>query len=347
MHRLALVTGGSGYFGELLCQRLLRNGERVRILDLNAPGFSHPNLELVQGDIRDAAVVANACTGVDAVFHNVAQVPLAKDKELFWTVNRDGTQVLVDAALKSGVRKFVYTSSSAVFGVPNSNPVTEDTPPSPAEDYGRAKLAGETICMAAAGRGLDVSIIRPRTILGHGRLGVVQILFDWIERGLDVPVLDGGLNMYQFVHADDLAGACLAASQRMGFGLYNIGAAEFGTMRELLQSVIDHAGSKSRLKSIPLRPTEIAANFASALGLSPLGPYHSLMYGRSMWFDISKAQRELGYQAKYSNRAMVIETFDWYRAHKGLAVGARSRHTSPVKQQILSIVPHLLRMVPA
>ncbi len=348
MARLSLVAGGSGYFGELLGKMLLQRGDRVRVLDLNPPGFAHPDLEFLQGDIRDSRQVAAACAGVDTVFHNVAQVPLAKDKALFWSVNRDGTQILVDAALKTGVRKFVYTSSSAVFGVPKSNPVTEETEPSPAEDYGRAKLAGELICRAGAEKGLDVAILRPRTILGHGRLGVVQILFDWIERGLDVPVLDGGGNRYQFVHADDLAWACVAASEREGFGLYNIGAKEFGAMRELLQAAIAHAGSKSRIKSIPLAPTEIAMNVASALRLSPLGPYHALMYGRSMWFDISKAERELGFAPKYSNAAMIVESYDWYVANKAAVARARlSHHKSPVKQQILAVLPHLLQFVPA
>ncbi len=348
MTTTSLVTGGSGYFGELLGKMLLDRGQRVRVLDLNPPAYAHPNLEFVQGDIRDAARVAQACAGVDLTFHNVAQVPLAKDKELFWSVNRDGTQILVDASLRAGVKKFVYTSSSAVFGVPKSNPVSEETEPSPAEDYGRAKLAGELICRAAAGKGLDVSIVRPRTILGHGRLGVVQILFDWIERGLDVPVLDGGCNRYQFVHADDLAWACVAASERPGFALYNIGAKDFGTMRELLQAAIDHAGSKSRIKSVPLAPTERAMNVASALGLSPLGPYHALMYGRSMWFDISKAERELGYAPKYSNARMIVDSYDWYAANKAsLSRAHQSHHKSPVKQQILALLPHMLRFVPA
>lgn len=348
MAKKSLVTGGSGYFGELLGKMLLDRGRQVRVLDLNPPGYTHEKLEFIPGDIRDAKAVAAACAGIDTVFHNVAQVPLAKEKELFWSVNRDGTQLLIEKSVKAGVKKFVYTSSSAVFGVPKQNPVTEESEPAPAEDYGRAKLAGELICRAANDKGLDVSIVRPRTILGHGRLGVVQILFDWIERGLDVPVLGGGANRYQFVHADDLAWACVAASERPGFGLYNVGAKEFGTMRELLQALIDHAGSKSRIKSIPLGPTEIAANIASALGLSPLGPYHSLMYGRSMWFDISKAEKELGYAPKYSNTSMIIETYNWYLENKAeLSKARQSHHKSPVKQQVLAFLPHFLQLIPA
>ncbi|WP_136620874.1 MULTISPECIES: NAD-dependent epimerase/dehydratase family protein [Mesorhizobium] len=348
MVNTALVTGGSGYFGELLTKQLLEQGTHVRVFDLNFPGFSHPNLEFFKGTILDRNAVKQAVSGVKKVFHNVAQVPLAKDVDLFWSINKDGTQILADESVAAGVVKLIYTSSSAVFGVPKANPVTEDTVTNPAEDYGRAKLAGEMICKEAMQRhGLDVAIVRPRTILGHGRLGIVQILFDWIERGLDIPVFAGGNNRYQFVHSDDLAWACIAASDMRGFAEYNIGAAEFGTMRELLQTVIDHTGTESRIKSIPMRPTALAANLASTLGLSPLGPYHSLMYGRSMYFDISKAQRELDFMPKYSNSQMIIETYNWYQANKAsLSKGGASRHKSPVKQQILALVPYVLRMAP-
>ena len=123
------------------------------------------------------------------MYHNVAQVPLAKDKALFQSVNVRGTQNMLEAARGEGVAKVVYTSSSAVFGAPRNNPVTEDTPPAPGEAYGRAKHDGEALCRQYAERGLDVTIIRPRTIMGHGRLGIFQILFEWIREGRNVPVL--------------------------------------------------------------------------------------------------------------------------------------------------------------
>ncbi|MCP3374424.1 NAD-dependent epimerase/dehydratase family protein [Bradyrhizobium cajani] len=348
MVNTALVTGGAGYFGQLLSKQLLERGTHVRVFDLNFPRFSHPNLEVFKGTILDRDAVKQAVSGVHKVFHTVAQVPLAKDIDLFWSVNKDGTQVIAEEAAAAKVEKLIYTSSSAVFGAPKSNPVTEDTQPNPVEDYGRAKLAGEIVCKSVMERsGLDVSIVRPRTILGHGRLGIVHILLDWIERGLDVPVLGGGNNRYQFVHADDLACACVSASNTKGFGVFNIGAAEFGTMRELLETLIDHAGSNSQIKSIPAWPSALAGTLASAFGVSPLGPYHLLMYGRSMYFDISKAQAELGYAPKYSNSQMIIDTYDWYQANKpSLNMGGASHHTSPVKQQLLALLPYALRMIP-
>src|SRR5690606_36496929 len=118
------------------------------------------------GDIRDFDAILAASAGVDVVYHNVAQVPLARDLALFDSVNRTGTLNMLEAARRGGVGKVVYTSSSAIYGVPRENPVTERTPPAPGEAYGAAKLAGERLCQQYASGGLDVSIIRPRTILG-------------------------------------------------------------------------------------------------------------------------------------------------------------------------------------
>lgn len=344
-----LVTGGAGYFGEVLSQALLAKGIKLRVFDLNAPGFAHQNLEFAQGDIRDSAAVAAACRDIEVIYHNVAQVPLAKNKHLFWSVNSDGTRILLEQARKSGVRKLVYTSSSAVFGAPARNPVTEDTPPMPAEDYGRAKLAGEELCRTSAEAGLDVTIIRPRTILGHGRLGVAQILFEWIRQGHDVPVFDAGKNIYQFVHADDLASACIAAADRKGFAVYNIGARKFATMAETLAAVIRHAGSGSRLRSVPIGPAQFMMKVMEKIGASPLGPYHALMYGRSLYFDVAKAERELGWAPRYGNQEMICESYDWYVRNREKLVKSsqgRSRHQSPLRQGVLACAPLALKFFP-
>ena len=345
--KIALVTGGSGFFGEVLVRQLLKRGYAVRILDLNPPADFGSEVEFVQGNICDVEIVRAACKNVDVVHHNVAQVPLAKSKELFWQVNRDGTQILLNAALEARVKKVVYTSSSAVFGVPERNPVTRLTPPAPAEDYGRAKLAAEELCRAANARGLDVSIVRPRTILGPTRMGVVEMLHDWVARGLDVPVLNGGKNVYQFVHADDLAWACISSGERAGWSIFNIGADHYGTMRELLEDLIAHAGTKSRVISLPMDPLVALMRLANRAGLSPLGPYHTLMYGRSMYFDISDAQRELGFKPRYSSSEGLCQGYDWYMENRHLlnARGA-SHHKSPVRKGLVAALPYILKVIP-
>lgn len=344
MAKLHVVTGGSGYFGNLLVARLLERGDQVRVFDILDADDRPAEVEFIQGDIRDKRAVADAVAGADAVLHNVAMVPLAKDKDAFWSVNSNGTLNLLEACRSNNVKKVVYTSSSAVFGIPEQLPVDEYVTPRPAEAYGKAKLAGEEMCWRFADEGLDVSIIRPRTIMGHGRLGIMQILFDWIREGRNVPVFDGGHNKYQFVHADDLAEACILAAERPGPRAYNIGANRFGTMRETLQALVNHAQTGSRVKSVPSAPAVMAMKLTSALGMSPLGAYHSLMYGQDMYFDGERARQELGWSPRYSNEEMFCESYDWYLEHRDevLAQTNASHHRSAVKQGVLDMFSRML-----
>lgn len=340
----ALITGGSGYFGSLLRDRLRAHGQTVRIFDLSDADDRAGDVNFVRGDIRDEAQVKKACEGCEVVYHCVAQVPLAKDKHLFESVNIQGTENLLKAALAARAKKVIYVSSSAVFGVPKTNPVTEQTPPTPAEAYGRAKLEGENLCAKYIQQGLDVSVIRPRTIMGHGRLGIFQILFEWIRTGYNVPVLGGGDNIYQFVHADDLAEACILAAGRPGAETYNCGADRFSSMRSVLEHLCAHANTGSKVRSVPMAPAVAFMNLTSALGLSPLGPYHALMYGRSLYFDITKAKKELGWHPRFSSNEMFVQSYDWYVKNREqiLRSHGASHHRSAVKQGVLSLVKHLL-----
>ena len=333
MPRTILVTGGSGYFGSVLASQALARGDAVRIFDLNAPGPELDAAEFVCGDVRDEGAVRAACEGIDVVFHNVAQVPLAKDRALFDAVNVGGTANVLVAARDARVAKIVHTSSSAIFGIPEHNPVTEETSGRPLEAYGRAKLRAELLCHDAVASGADVTIVRPRTVLGHGRLGVIALLFDFVADGAPVFVLGRGDNRYQFVHAADLADACLRAGARPGPSVYNVGALEFGTMRETLQALVDHARTGSRVRSLPVAPARIAMRALASTGLAPFAPYHWLLYGESLYFDVTKARTELGWEPKHSNVSMLIESYEWYLENGagGEAGAARSHHQSPVR----------------
>ena len=335
-----LITGGSGYFGSLLMQKLRDNKFECSVFDINDANDRPEDVHFIQGDIRDFDSIKNASNGMDIVFHNVAQVPLAKDVVLFESVNTLGTKNMLKAALAGGVGKVVYTSSSAVFGVPKSNPVTELTQPNPGEEYGLAKYKGELMCHQFAQQGLDVSIIRPRTIMGHGRLGIFQILFEWIRQGDNIPVLGHGSNLYQFVHAEDLANACILAGLKPGSDTFNCGTDRFGSMRSVLENLCCHAKTGSKVTSVPMWPAVQAMKLTSTLGLSPLGAYHALMYGRSMYFDVSKAKHDLGWQPKFSNDEMFIDSYEWYLKNRSvvLAQTGASHHRSAVKQGALKMV---------
>jgi len=338
-----LVTGGSGYLGETVVEKLRARGDTVRVLDLVDNESRPEDVEFCRGDIRDAETVRSAVSGCEVVHHNVAQVPLAKDREQFWSVNVDGTRILLSAALAAGVRKVVLVSSSAIYGVPESNPVDAKTPPRPQEAYGTAKLSAERVAEDFVRRGLDVSIVRPRTILGHGRLGIFQILFEWVRRGRPIYTLGRGNNLYQFVHADDLVEVCLRADCLPGARIYLAGTDRFGTMRELLQGLIRHAGTRSSIRALPFRATQLAMAATSKLGISPLGDYHTLMYGREMYFDVSETKRLLDWTPRHSNAEMIAESYDWYLRHRDEVLRRKnaSHHRSPVRLGVLKLLEFL------
>lgn len=338
-----LITGGSGYFGTVLAALASARGDSVRILDLNPPGETAADgVEFIQGDVRDRDVVRAACEDMEVVLHNVAQVPLARDRDLFRSVNLVGTANVLVASRDAKVSKVIHTSSSAIYGIPEHNPVDEDTLGQPLEAYGRAKLKAELLCRDAVSSGLDVTIVRPRTILGHGRLGIMAILFEFVAEGAPVYLLGHGDNRYQFLHADDLANACLRAADRDGPGAYNVGATDFGTMRETLQALVDHADTGSSVRSLPAGPARVAMRALAGMKALPFAPYHWLLYSESLWFDTTRARTELGWQPQHSNVSMLIESYEWFLEHRAEIVTSRgSHHQSPVKMGLLKALKRL------
>jgi nucleoside-diphosphate-sugar epimerase len=337
-----LVTGGSGFLGAATVRHLLARRNVVRVFDLRDAHDRPSDVEFVAGDVRDPVAVARAMRDVDVVHHQIAQVPLAKDKYLLHSVNVVGTENVLAAAAAAHVQKVVVVSSSAVYGMPDRVPIDARTPTKPAELYGQAKLAAEMRALAWLARGLDVSIVRPRTILGAGRLGIFQLLFEWVRRGRPIYTLGAGDNRYQFVHVDDLADLCLRA-ERPGHGVWLGGATVFGTMRELLLHLVQHARTRSPVRALPLRPTQIAMALTSRLGLSPLASYHALAYGREIWFDTAPTRAALDWQPQHSNDAMLAESFDWYVHNRArvLAQLDASPHRSALAPRMLRLLDWL------
>jgi nucleoside-diphosphate-sugar epimerase len=115
-------------------------------------------------------------------------------------------------------------------------------------------------------------------------------------------------------------------------------------MREVLEGLCAHAKTGSKVKSVPMSPAVWFMNMTSAAGLSPLGPYHAMMYGRSLYFDIMKAKTELGWKPRFSNDEMFAQSYDWYVKNRETILRSHgaSHHRSAVKQGILGVVKHLL-----
>jgi nucleoside-diphosphate-sugar epimerase len=337
------ISGGAGFLGLHLARRLVADGHEVRSLDLlelNDPPLEGRVRE-IRGDIRDEAAVRELVDGARILVHAAAALPIRGSRKEIRSVNVDGTLTLLSAAAEAGVRRVVFVSSTAVYGVPDKHPIEEDDPLHGVGHYGESKIEAEDVCRAFMRRGLDCVIVRPKTFIGPERLGVFEILFDWIREGRRIYTLGDGSNRYQLLAVEDLVEAILlSASKRAAAGeTLNVGAKEFGTVRSDLQALIDHAGSGSRLTPIPVRPAEIALRALEVARVSPLAEWHYKTAHRDSFVDISKAERILGWKPRLSNAQALIETYDWYLDHRDEVAGAAGlTHRVPWNQQALGLL---------
>ncbi len=330
-----LITGGSGFFGGILKRRLLAEDYACTNIDLVADTDTHPHLTSIQGDIRNPALLRKILTEhhFDAIAHCAAQLAHdAIDDNLLWTSNVDGTRNLAEAARAAGVRKFLFISSNCLWASNLGHDVTEDEPPSPIELYGRSKLAGEEI-LAEYTQDLDIITLRCPTIIDSGRLGLLAILFEFIDDGKKVWVVGDGSNRYQFIYAQDLATACLQALDYKGSDLFHIGSDHVVSLKEVYEAVIRAANSRSRVASLPKAPTLAAMQLAHRLKLSPLGPYHYQMIAESFVFSTARIRAKLGWTPTLTNEEMMVRAYRYYaenrRAiHNRTNVSAHSRPAS-------------------
>jgi nucleoside-diphosphate-sugar epimerase len=335
---LHLITGGSGFVGATIARRLVARGEAVRVLDIWKADDLPAGAAFVQADINDAEAVSRAMRGVDYVHHNVALVPLAKAGDRYWQVNVEGTATALKCATAAKVKMFSHMSSSAIFGSPDSMPITNATPLKPIEIYGRAKRQADILVQKANTEGtLKTCCIRPRTIVGPGRLGIFGILFDWIRHNAPIFVIGTADHKFQLIHADDISDVSILACLQQRPGLYNAGTDRFGTLREDLGALIAHAGSRSKVVSLPAPPAIAALWALDKLGLSPLGPWHYRTYHKPYYFDSSPVTKALGWQPKFSNQELLTGTYDWFAKNgaDALRADAASPHKKPVAQGAL------------
>jgi nucleoside-diphosphate-sugar epimerase len=310
------------------------SGYEVRTLDV-AP-IDDPverDLTELRGDMRDGARARELCDGVDVLVHAAAALPIRGSRREIMSVNVDGTAALLAAAREAGVRRVVYISSTAVYGVPRVHPIAEDFPLEGVGAYGESKIACEQLVGSAP---LETVIIRPKTFLGPERLGVFEILFDWIRDGRRIYVLGSGGNRYQLLAVDDLVDAVVRACTADVAGeVFNVGATEFGTVRSDLETLIAHAGTSSRLRPIPAKPAELVLRALELARMSPLVEWHYKTASRDSFVDVSRAERLLGWSATKSNVQTLVENYDWYVANRERMHQAGTTHRVPWNQQAL------------
>jgi len=262
-----LVTGGAGYVGGVLVPKLLEHGYRVRVLDLYLYGTEvlngvkgHPGLEQIRGDIRDRAVVERAMRGTDAVIHLacISNDPSFElDPDLGRSINYDAFLPLVDAARDAGVRRFIYASSSSVYGIKNEPNVTEELPLQPLTDYSKYKAMCEDVLLARRAPGFETVIFRPATVCGYSprlRLDLtVNILTNHAVHTRTIKVF-GGQQMRPNIHIEDMTDLYVQAlawpAAKVDGAIYNAGY-ENHRVLEIADTVRGVVGADVRIVTTP------------------------------------------------------------------------------------------------
>ncbi|MFC6082690.1 NAD-dependent epimerase/dehydratase family protein [Sphaerisporangium aureirubrum] len=335
------MTGSAGMLGGGLVRRMSAEGYAVHGVDLRVPEETPPDVRHTVADIRDGERLRRAMDGMDVVVHTASALP-SYPAATIRSIIVDGTATVLEAARRAGVPRVVHISSTAVYGLPSVVPTTEEYPRSPVDTYSRAKAAAEEVCERHRADGLCLPILRPKTFLGPGRMGLFSMLFEWADEGRDFPVLGRGDVRIQMLAVEDLLDAVMTAvtaPAEVAGDTYNLAAAEFGTLREDFQAVLDAAGHGGRVRSIPMGPAAGLLKLTERTGLSPV-------YGRLLrklrgdsYVSIAKAAGRLGFRPRLSNREAILGTYRWWRETRDKE-GSRSRgHTSrdPWRQGVLRL----------
>lgn len=337
------ITGISGFLSINLVRYLLANGyDQIAGIDL--VDFDYPErdkIEFLQGDIRNPEDLRKSMKGADIVIHTAAALPLYTKEEIFST-DIDGTRNVLNLASEYGVKRFIHISSTAVYGVPDHHPLYETDMVNGVGPYGEAKVQAEAICREYREKGLCVSILRPKSFVGPERLGVFAIFYEWASEGRGFPMIGPGNNLYQFLDVEDLCQAiltCMTMDKKKVDDTFNIGAAEYGTMREDYQAVLDEAGFGKKIVSFPTGPVIAVLKILEALKLSPLYPWIYETASKESFVSIEKAQKVLNFKPKYSNKDALLRNYHWYLENKDrLTKGEGVTHRVPWKQKALKLV---------
>ena len=222
-----------------------------------------------------------AAEGCEVVVENAALVPVTRSSEAeYRSVNVDGCRTTLDAAEAAGAY-VVRVSSSAIYGVPQQLPTPTTAPLAAFDPYGRSKAEAERMVAARREAGLAIASLRPRTLVGEGRLGLFDVIFGRVRAGKRVPIFGRGLNRSQLCDVQDLCSAVLAAIERRASGDYNVGSSGYATVREDIEALIAHAGTPASgaagaglgdpRRAAAARPDRTLAVHPVALGLGRRG----------------------------------------------------------------------------
>ena len=341
-----LITGGAGFLGYHLCQNFASKYDEVILFDTAEVKLEEypKNTRFIRGDVRDDEALSTAFKGCDEVVHAASALPLSRPQEIF-DVNVEGTRQVLKAAKETEIQSLVYISSTAVYGVPKKHPIEENDALVGVGPYGKSKIMAEEVCLEYRKKGMCVPIVRPKTFIGNGRLGVFQILYDWIKCGKKVPVIGNGNNRYQLLEVDDLTkliDSILKSDKKEKNDTFNIGAERFSTVKEDVGKLCEYAKTGARVMTTPGGLVKGVLSLFEKLGLSPLYQWVYETADRDSFVSIQKAQDCFGWKPAYSNAEALIRSYQWYEQNYQKASETGITHRKAWKQGVLSFFKKIL-----
>jgi nucleoside-diphosphate-sugar epimerase len=339
-----LITGGAGFLGLHLARFFSQKKYEVYLLDIaDFDKKEYPkNCRFINVDIRNMALMYRYIKGIDFIVHAAAALPLWKSEDIM-KINVGGTDNVLKASLKNKVKRVIYISSTAVYGIPERHPIYENDKRVGVGPYGQSKIEAENLCFKYIQNDLNVTIIRPKTFLGTHRLGVFEILFDWIHDGKKIPVVGNGNNRYQLLDVDDLCEATYLFTQKNSDkynNVFNIGAEEYTTVKKDLETMFKAVDSKSKIFPTPAFLVKKALWIFEKLKLSPLYQWVYDTADKDSFVSIDKLTKTLSWHPRYSNSDALIKAYKWYQKnYKEIkSRGSGVTHTVGWKQGILGLI---------
>ncbi len=330
-----MVTGGTGFIGSHLVEKLLKEGRRVRVLALEKPFepielenlkiIKEKGAEIIYGDLRDKDSLLPAVGGVSSIFHSAAiSRPMRIPARSYYEINRDGTKNLLEAARDAGVRKFVHISTVSVLGdSPDGHPLSEEEYQPEVSHYALSKKEGENLVIRYFWQyQLPVVVIRPCLVYGP-RCLVRSVMFKYVKKGL-FPLFNGGRARMEFCYAKNLVGAILRAEKNEeAIGeVFNITDGQPYEIGEVLRTIAAELKVRPPFLRIPVFLGK-AAGYGMEGVSKVIGIYPPFSRTAADWmsesqsvYDCTKAKKLLGYNPPYSLREGVRETIDWYKKRK-------------------------------
>jgi len=315
-----LITGGTGFFGMILKSYL--KGQKIKYInfDLFVDDQDKKRDSMYQGDLTKIKDIKNCFHQhgpFDAVYHLAAQLAHdVKSEKFLWESNVIGTKNLLEVSHLHKVKKFIFTSSNCLWGTPVGRPVKENDKPSPIELYGKSKLEAEKIIWKYS-RKINTIIFRSPTIIAAGRMGLLTMLYEFINENRKVYLVGNGNNRYQFIYAFDYANAIYRALKSHNHSdIFNIGSDNVKSFNKVYQYVIDKAGSKSKIFNLPKNLTLLTLKLLYKFKLSPLGPYQYKMIAEDFEFDTKKIKKILDWSPTRTNEQMLLEAYKFYIKNK-------------------------------